>query len=307
MKKFKNLAFIFLIIIIAILILIIYATVSIGNNKDDKSKATSEVEFLEMKIEMLLNQMNNIETRNYSVSVSEISQQTKSQQNGGSSDENSQSEQGNSESNGNSGNESSKEGGNKGNSQETEQSKKFDLEPIGVLSTEGEINWGNAKNEIEMLYKSIPTITLDLYGLNVSQDDILGFNKEFDILTTVAKKESKEETLNSLAKLYEYIPKFLKNTTNDEVKKVALDAKKELFKAYSKLDSRNWTEIGQYTKQSIDNFSKLLSTTNINSNKQYKISKSYVMLNELQNAVEVQDESVFLIKYKNILEEINNL
>ena len=31
------------------------------------------------------------------------------------------------------------------------------------------------------------------------------------------------------------------------------------------------------------------------------------MLNELQNAVNVQDTSVFLIKYKNILEEMNNL
>ena len=31
------------------------------------------------------------------------------------------------------------------------------------------------------------------------------------------------------------------------------------------------------------------------------------MVNELQNSVEVQDESVFLIKYKNILEEINNI
>ena len=31
------------------------------------------------------------------------------------------------------------------------------------------------------------------------------------------------------------------------------------------------------------------------------------MLNELQNAINEQDETVFLIKYKNLLEEINNI
>ena len=47
--------------------------------------------------------------------------------------------------------------------------------------------------------------------------------------------------------------------------------------------------------------------TNTDSNKQYVINKIYIMLNELQNAVNMQDESIFLIKYKNILEEMNNL
>ena len=59
--------------------------------------------------------------------------------------------------------------------------------------------------------------------------------------------------------------------------------------------------------KSIDIYSRLLSNTNLDANKQYSISKVYVMINELQNAVEVQDESVFLIKYKNILEEMNSL
>lgn len=146
-----------------------------------------------------------------------------------------------------------------------------------------------------------------MYQLNVSQNDVLGFNREFDILTTKAKDENKEETLKSLSKLYEYIPKFLQNSTDDELKKTIADTKKDIFNGYSKLDSKNWKDIGKDTKQAIDNFSKLLSNTNIDSNKQYKISKIFVMINELQNAVEVQDESVFLIKYKNILEEMNNI
>ena len=80
-----------------------------------------------------------------------------------------------------------------------------------------------------------------------------------------------------------------------------------MFKAYSKLDSKNWDEISNDLKQAIDTYSNQLINTNKDSDKQYVINKIYIMLNELQNAVNVQDESIFLIKYKNILEEMNNL
>lgn len=317
MKKFKKISYLVLIIIIAILLIVIYSTISTGSSKNEKSKVLAEVEFLEMKLETMFNQMNNIEIRNYDVSVSEISKQKQSQQSGGtteaeSSEEGSKSSGGNSKKEGSSeeeqGNSTKKEESNtSGNSQSSETSKKFDLEPIGVLSTSQEVKWENIKNEIEILYSSIPTITLDLYQLNVSQEDVLGFNKEFDILTTIVKSENKEDTLASLSKLYEFIPKFLQNATDDEVDKVIANTKNDIFKAYSKLDAKNWEEIGKDTKQAVDNFSKLLSSTNIEQNKQYGISKTFVMINELQNAVEVQDESIFLIKYKNILEEINNI
>lgn len=318
MNRYKGLAFLFLIIIIVILVIVIYGTVSTGNNNDNKSKTLSEVEFLEQKIEMLLNQMNNIETRNYAVSVTEISQETKSQQSGGTTGDKGNSEE---ETNGGGSNDESsgsengstsesgkqQESTNTGNTQESEQSKKYELKPIGVLSSTEEINWDNVKSEVEILYTSIPTITLDLYALNVSQDNVLGFNKEFDNLTISTKAQNKQDTLKSLAKLYEYIPKFIQNTSDEDVKKVGVDTKKELFNAYSKLDEKNWIEIDQNIKQAIEKFSILLSNTSINSSTQYKISKVYVMLNELENAVLVQDESVFLIKYKNVLEEINNL
>lgn len=99
MKKFKKISYLILIIIIAILLIVIYGTVSTGSNKNDKSKALAEVEFLEIKLETMLNQMNNIETRNYDVSVREISNQKQSKNSKGDSVTSEESlEQGNSSS-----------------------------------------------------------------------------------------------------------------------------------------------------------------------------------------------------------------
>ena len=302
MKKYRKIAYLFLIVIIIVLSMALYVNISKGSEGKEEERKTSEINFLEEKLVNLFNEMNNIQTRNYS--VSEISEQSNKQKD--SSSNNSKQEQ-DSQKDSNSSSGSGSSTSSDTSSGTNQKSQKFELEAKGVLTNSDEINWDYIKSEIEILYSSLPTITLDLYKSNVNQENVLSFNKEFDNLTIVTKNEKKEETLNSLSKLYEYLIGFIENSENYKTKKDILESKLYILKAYAKLDSKNWVEIGNNTKQSIDIYSRLLSNTNLDANKQYSISKVYVMINELQNAVEVQDESVFLIKYKNILEEMNSL
>ena len=202
----------------------------------------------------------------------------------------------------------SSESGEKSSSEENQKSKKkFGMKQNGVLTNSDEINWNSLKSEIENLYLSLPTITMELYQLNVNQEDVLGFNTEYDKLTAVVKDEKKEETLSQLTKLYDYLPKFLRGTGQDELYITLVETKNNVLKAYSKLDVQNWQEISNDVKNGIDSYSRLLTSTEVDNSKQYNVSKTYIMLNELQKAVTLQDSSVFLIKYKNLIEEINNI
>ncbi|MCI8411345.1 MAG: hypothetical protein HFJ40_02670 [Clostridia bacterium] len=306
MKKFKKLAYIVLIVIIFVLSLTVYTNATKDDSKSQKEKTYSEIKYLESKLVNLLNSMNNIEARNYKVSVSETTEQSTKK----TSDSNSSSSD-SSGGSGGGGEESSSDSGSSSSSQESsgtkQDSKKFELKSEGVLTTTENINWDSVKSEIEVLYTSLPTITLDLYQLDINKDDILNFNKEFDNLTTIVKGDKKEETLKQLSKLYDYIPKFVQNATDEEGDKALSETKSNIFKAYSKLDSQNWNDISNDIKSAIDVYSRLITNTNISADKQYHISKSYIMLNELQNAVNVKDKSVFLIKYKNLIEEFNNM
>lgn len=186
-----------------------------------------------------------------------------------------------------------------------QESKQFELKPSGVLTNQDNINWDLVKSEVENLYLSIPTMTIDLYDQNVNQDDILAFNKEYDNLAVAVKDSKKEETLAELSKIYDYLPKFLQD--DDVLYKTLIETKANIFKGYSKLDSQNWDEISKDVKNAIDVYSKLLTDPNIDSSKQYSINKGYIMINELQNAVSMKDTSVFLIKYKNLMDEIEGL
>ena len=250
--------------------------------------------------------MNNIETRNYGIEIDELSKETaeKMKESESSSSGGGQSS---SSGSGSSGTEESSSNTSSGENGETNQdSEKYDLKLNGVLTTTKDINWDIVKSEVENLYTSIPTMTMDLYQLDINKDEILNFNKEIDNLVTVVNEENKESTLQILSVIYDYLPKFLESAKGEDViyKKVVV-TKANIFKGYSKLDSGKWDEISQDIQNGVNTFTELLSNPDvINSNNQYSVNKIYIMLNELQNAVNMQDVSVFLIKYRNLIEEI---
>lgn len=304
MKKLKITAYIVLITIVVVIGTTIFVKANENGEKSQREKALTELKYLDSKLEDIFNEMNNITMRNYKVYTSNIEANKKESSNT-SSESSSSSDSGNSKSSTQT-TSNEQEEGNQSNEDE-KNLKNYTMQQEGVLTNTNAIDWNKVKNEIELIYTSIPTITLDLYGLNINQDEILNFNRQYDNLTVLVKNQNKEETLRELAKTYQYIPKFAEKVTDDTVYKTVLNTKSNIFLAYSKLDSKNWDEISSDIKNAINIFSQLLTGNVVNANNQTTINKVYVMLNELQNATNVKDEAVFLIKYKNLLEEINNM
>ena len=304
LKKFKIISYIILLIVLVVLALTVYTSATQNNEQDEKEKVTSEIRYLDTKLIELLNHMNNIETRNYQIYTTKI-EESRSAENsgGGSSGGNSSSDSSNTSSSSDS--TSTQENSDQVDTENT--GKNYEMKAAGILTTNRDIDWTSCKNESELIYTSISTITLDLYRLNVSQEDILNFNKDLDSLTVSLEEENKQLTLDNLIKVYEYIPKFGQTIVDDTLYKTVLETKLNVFRGYAKLDSGDWAGISTNMTDAINVYSTLLTNTEIDANKQTTINKGYVMLNELKNAVDTQNTSVFLIKYKNLLEEINNL
>ena len=301
LKKFKIISYIILLIVLVVLALTVYTSATQNNEQDEKEKVTSEIRYLDTKLVDLFNHMNNIETRNYQIYTTKIEESRSSENSGGGSSGE------NSASNTSSGSDSTSTESNSNQSQTENTNKNYEMQASGILTTNRDIDWTSCKNEAELMYTSISTITLDLYRLNVAQEDILNFNKDVDNLTVSLKEENKQLTLDNLVKIYEYIPKFAQSIVDDTLYKTLLEAKLNVFRAYAKLDSGDWTGINTNMVDAINVYATLLTNTEIDASKQTSINKGYVMLNELKNAVDIQNSSVFLIKYKNLLEEINNL
>ena len=312
MKRYKILAYIFIIIIFILAISFgIYKVISSNKNEEENiiEKARTEIEYIDNKLMVLFNNMNNIQFDNFKLSIKDTntSKADKSGSSSGSSGDSSESSSGS----GNSGTESSQnkdDGDGKSNTSSSSESiKTYMLDETGILIGNSDIDWKNVKYEVENMYVSLPTITLDLYQTDAQDQDILDFNSEFDNLTKVVKEENKSLMLQQLVKLYEILVKITDKCYDSIQEQVYSRTKLNIYKAYSKLDSNNWNDIYNDTKMAVDEFSKLMTDSSISNNKQYSINKIYVMLSELQKASEKQDVQIFLIKYKNTLEELNNL
>ena len=303
LKKFKIISYIILLIVLVVLALTVYTSATQNNEQDEKGKVTSEIRYLDTKLVDLFNNMNNIETRNYQIYTTKIEESRSAENSGGGSSGGNSS----SDSNTSSTSDSTSTQDNSDQAQSENTGKNYEMQAAGILTTNRDIDWNSCKNESELIYTSISTITLDLYSLNVSQENILNFNKDLDNLTVSLEQENKQLTLDNLVKVYEYIPKFAQNVVDDTLYKTVLETKLNVFKGYAKLDSGDWAGMNTNMIDAINVYATLLTNTEIDANKQASINKGYVMLNELKNAVDTQNTSVFLIKYKNLLEEMNNL
>ena len=306
MKKYSKIAYIVLILIIFLSGFFIYkVSGKDSSSEDSKAKTLSDVKHLENKFQNLFNNLNNISFENYKISATEIKEEASSSQSSGTSSKTSGgNSEGASEESGSSSNFTSSNEG----SDSSKNNKQYKLEKTGILTKDSQIDWDQIKNDVEDIYISLYSTTLDLYQTNTNQQDIIKFNKEYDNLTKAVKDENKDDTLMQLSILYDYLPKFIENCTEDDKEKTIIKTKNNIFKAYSKLDSEDWNTISDNINSATQEFTKIITdVSNQETGNQYNINKAYVMINELQNAIELKDKEVFLIKYKNLLEELQNI
>ena len=95
------------------------------------------------------------------------------------------------------------------------------------------------------------------------------------------------------------IIKFLENIDTDNIYYTTISTKSYVERAYSQLDLQEWDKMDAQIQEGINNYAELLKNADIEGSKSYTINKTYVMLNELKNAINIKDREVFLIKYKN--------
>lgn len=179
----------------------------------------------------------------------------------------------------------------------------YSMVPNTILNANKTINWENLKLEIENLNNTWPSIIVDLYKANVDNKKLTEFSDLINTCIGNIKNENRTETLNSLAKLYEYIPVFLEKIASDNKQIELAKTKVEVIKAYVNIDFANWEELKTSLDRAISNFEPIVNNTS-EAEKEYNIRKAYVLLQEFKNAVDTNDKDLLFMKYKNLMEEL---
>ncbi len=309
MKKYQKIAYIFLVIFVLSIAFILFKSyANINKNEDEKEK--TEIQRIELSFVNMFNELNNIKFENYRINTSQINKEDLKDNSSSSASETTPSSGGSSSSESSSSGdqgESQKENGSSQSSEESKENQNYEMKLSGVLTNNSDINWENLKNEVEILYSAIPSLTIDLYKININKEKITNFNQEYDNLMKAIKEENKQNALDALANLYNYLPDFIENSTDDTNEKILIKTKNNVFKAYSLLDKNDWNAITENVNLANQEFTKILTNSQSSNKNQYIINKAYVQINELQNSTKTKEKEIFLIKYKNLLEELENI
>ena len=311
MKKYQKIAYIFLVIFVLSIAFILFKSYADSNkNEDEKEKTETEIQRIELSFVNMFNELNNIKFENYRINTSQINKEDLKDNSSSSASETTPSSGGSSSSESSSSGEqgeSQKENGSSQSSEKSKENQNYEMKLSGVLTENSDINWENLKNEVEILYSAIPSLTIDLYKININKEKITNFNQEYDNLMKAIKEENKQNALDALANLYNYLPDFIENSTDDTNKKILIRTKNNIFKAYSLLDKNDWNAITENVNLANQEFTKILTNSQSSNKNQYIINKAYVQINELQNSTQTKEKEIFLIKYKNLLEELENI
>lgn len=307
MKRKYFIFFISMIIFLAVIFtcLIVFSS---NTNKENETtqKAEEELNYLETKILGMLNSLNNIPFSN-SVLLEQNSIKGQSNsantQSSSSGSQSSGGEKGSS-SEGSSGSSSS---GGSSSSSENSQGKDYTKYSVAneniLIQTNQEIDWDYLKNTVEVLYGSWPTIMIDLHSLNIKNEDILTFSNQLDTLVINIQTEDKRTTLNSLAILYELLPIYKSQFLNDSNNINVSYTKSYIANSYVVLEDQNWTEMQNQITKAQEYFGLVINSVDENKH-QSDINKSYVLLNEMSNAINLKDKNLFFLKYKNLMETL---
>ena len=269
-----------------------------------KSKAEGEMIYLDSTIIQLLNKVNNISYSRYDITIDQINesqQQSDSEStSGGSGVESSGSESEASSSSSSSSSNSSSEATNESEARISKLTQNNSL----LNSNYNETNWEEIAFGIENIYTAWPTINLDMKSLNDQEEDINNFSRTLDGVAQAIKSEDKSNTLINLYNLYIILPKFLSYFSNDDATLNLYNTKAYVLSAYISADKGNWSEMNANISQAIKTLSNVMEVSNYeNSN----LEKSYVLLQDLQKGISLEDKEIFYLKYKLAIEELEIL
>ncbi len=156
--------------------------------------------------------------------------------------------------------------------------------------------WDELKNSIEKLYTSWTTIENDLnLKDNIQKDNITNLNKNFDNLLLYAINKDEKNFIKESIESYANITNIADQVEYEKNKLYKLQSKNKIFEAYYNVQENDWISAKNNVNLANSYLEKIENLKN----------RVKVSLKNLSNSVDQNDETVFYIKYEDLINEIN--
>ena len=172
-----------------------------------------------------------------------------------------------------------------------------------ILANEGKYTtkWDLIQDQIEELYHIWNTVNIDLHSVEIDGKSILAFSNYLNDSTQNIKKKDKLTSMESIVKLYQLLPKYSESYKPDSKETNMLKIQSNIVTAYVNVSNDKWQEAQKQLAEASSSFTNLLNSVNQDFQNRTTVSQCYVMINELNKAVNLKDKEIFFIQYQNLM------
>lgn len=172
-----------------------------------------------------------------------------------------------------------------------------------------EPDWDKIQSQIEQLYQTWNTVTIDLHALNIEGSSILAFSDSLNDATQNIKKKEKAKAMEQIATMHQLLTQYKKQYDGQSYTTLMLGIQNQIITAYVNVTNDKWNEANESLAQAENDFSTMLNTvSNQNQGKnQTVVNQCYILVNELKKASELKDKEIFFIQYQNLMTKMDLL
>lgn len=157
-------------------------------------------------------------------------------------------------------------------------------------------DWEKIKIDIENLYTSWAVIENDISTKeNINKEEIKKIDKNFDNLLLISIEKNKNNFMKETVDFYNNIINIAEKVNYDKNKLYILKVKKKLYEVYYNIEEKDW-----------DSAKNNIILANDYSNQIENLEeKVKILLKNITNSIEQKSKEVFIVKYSNIINELN--
>lgn len=173
----------------------------------------------------------------------------------------------------------------------------------GEYIIDSKIDWKGISKEVEEINISIDTIIQDLSELDISNEDILALRNEVNSLIISAGNEDEYNLLQRASYLYSLLPNYLEKYSDNKNKVDIMKFKSLVLSSFVQANFLEWDTAKNTITLAEAKYNEMMN--NVDYMKEYSnnLNKIYVLLEELKNAIELQEIELTKVKFINFIEK----
>lgn len=174
-------------------------------------------------------------------------------------------------------------------------------EEYGTLEN---LNWDLIEENAVELNGILDTVILDLSEVDISNEDIIKFKNEINYLSIAVFNKDINETIKRYGELYILLPNFASKsyTNKNEIKLIEL--KSLVISSFVYANLLDWESAKSTINDAEIKYKTMMDDVDYMKEYSYNLNKVFILINEIKNAIEIEELELTKVKYVNFIEKI---